>query len=463
MVVFVIDFSQAAKNALNPLSQPVRDYLWQQLETARHSPHVTSVIVTGGTKNFSAGADISEFGGISSAATDTSSVSLIDIVECIENFPKPIVAAIAGNALGGGLEVALACHYRVCTTKARMGLPEVTVGVIPGAGGTQRLPRLIGLQEATQRILTAKPMKGPQALQLGLVDAMVPQEEQLLSTALKWAEWAELMPLDYRRVGRRTVPDAAMVDQIAQFAQQQLPPANRGGFVHRCALKAVLASATQPLDVGRRIEFEQFTAALQSMQGQAYRHAFFAIRKAQKPVAALQQQHPLLSSTGSSKVAVVGAGTMGSGIAMVLLQAGCHVTLVDVVQPALEKGVKNIHKIVHGYVAKKKMTQPAAQQLLSRLASTQKLQDLTHVQLVVEAVVERMKVKKSIFTTLDQVTPPSCILLSNTSTLDIDEMASVLSPQRQTSFAGWHFFSPAHVMKLVEIVRGEKTSTATVA
>jgi len=471
MVVYVIDFSKASPgNPLNPLGAPVRDYLWEQLAAAKSSSQVTSVILTGGARNFSAGADISEFDGISSNSKNA--LSLIDIVQEIENFPKPIVAAMTGVALGGGLEVALACHYRIATATKQtlMGLPEVNVGVVPGAGGTQRLPRLIGMGNALNYILTAQFMTAKQAMQYGLVDALVEVDGNVLETAQKWATWAELMPLEDRRVSNRTVPDAPQAQKLAQAAAQKLPAPHQGGLVQHCALQAILAAATAPsFEVGMQIEKEQFMTALQSNQGKARRHAFFAVRKAQKPVAQVSsqvaKQHPLLQRNVSRvKVAVIGAGTMGSGIAMVLLQAGFQVVLVDIAKPALDKGLQHIHTIVKGFVAKQKMTPAMAEKLLSQqLLSTQKLQDLTDVQLVVEAVVERMHIKKSIFKTLDQVTAPNSILLSNTSTLDIDEMASVLSPQRQTTFAGWHFFSPAHVMKLVEIVKGKATSTEIVA
>jgi 3-hydroxyacyl-CoA dehydrogenase len=471
MVVFVIDFSKAAKNALNPLGKPVRDYLWNQLETARESPHVSSVILTGGSHNFSAGADLTEFDDTTtrttrSATNKTTSITLIDIVDAVEDFPKPVVAAICGNALGGGLELVLACHYRIATVTAILGLPEVTVGVIPGGGGTQRLPRLMGLQAATEGILTAKSMNANEAWQRNVIDAIVASPQELLEKAHQWAEWAELMPLDPRRVCQRTVPDADMAASIYQQASRTLLPSDKGGFVQHCALEALMASATQPMQVGKAIERECFQRAMESTQGKARRHAFFAIRLAQKPVASLDdvnKQHPLLSPKTGVPVAVIGAGTMGGGIAIVLLQAGFQVTLVDISKPALERGLKGIAKIVQGFVTQQKITSQQATQILSNLSSTQRLEDLTHVQLVVEAVVERMKIKKSIFQLLDQVTPPSCILLSNTSTLDIDEMASVLSPQRQTSFAGWHFFSPAHIMKLVEIVKGKRTSTPNIA
>jgi 3-hydroxyacyl-CoA dehydrogenase len=206
--------------------------------------------------------------------------------------------------------------------------------------------------------------------------------------------------------------------------------------------------------------------AKDSMQGKARRHAFFAVRVAQKPVAPIDasiQTHPLLHRDNRHvQVAVIGAGTMGAMISLVLLQGGFPVTLVDISKPALEKGVKQIQSVIQSYVVKKKLPESKARQLVAQLSSTQRLEDLTHVQLVVEAVVERMKIKQSILKTLDQVTPPNCILLSNTSTLDIDQMAGVLGTQRRQSFAGWHFFSPAHVMKLVEIVRGKETSIATV-
>lgn len=465
MGVYQIDFSKAAKNALNPLGASVRDYLWRELQMAKDSPQVSSIVLTGGVQNFSAGADISEFDGPPPAP---GSLTLIDIVEAIENFPKPIVAAIAGNALGGGLEVALSCHYRICTSNASMGLPEVTVGVVPGAGGTQRLPRLLGLQKALEVILTAKPMNGSQAAKLGLADAAVDAPSKLLGTAQKWAKQAESKSLDDRRVSHRRVPDALFAQQIEQQARKMLPKPERGGFVHHCALTAVMASATKPFKEGKQVEMEQYLRAVQSNQGKAHRHVFFAVRKAQKPVLAAPdsfvRDHPLLKrDIADVRVAVIGAGTMGAMIALVLLQTGFQVTLVDVAKPALENGIQKIQSVIQSYTAKKRLSQSKANYLAARLSSTQRLEDLTNVQLVVEAAVERMNVKKSIFKTLNQVTPIHCILLSNTSTLDIDQMASVLSTQRRQSFAGWHFFSPAHVMKLVEIVRGKETSLSSIS
>mmetsp|Transcript_5597 Transcript_5597/g.11849 ORF Transcript_5597/g.11849 Transcript_5597/m.11849 type:complete len:754 (-) Transcript_5597:1464-3725(-) len=470
MVVQVIDFSTASASPLNPLSAQVRQFIMARLREGLQNPHVTSLVLTGGLQHFSAGADLTEFASFSAATLQSktsATITLIDVVQALEDSTKPIVAAIAGTCLGGGLELALACHYRVAldapTTK--LGLPEVHVGVIPGAGGTQRLPKVVGLATACQMILTGQALRASAALKAKLVDAVVADPAQLLSKAQQWASWAEVMPLDERRLGRQPLQEAPpMAHNILEQAQLALPP-GKGNQGMEAALRALRASYL-PLEQGMAVESQAFLETLVSEQGKARRHAFFAVRQAQKLVyphlaKRVAAQHGLLSKTTKTTpipTAVIGAGTMGSGIAMVLLQAGYQVTLVDVHAPALQKGLDNIAKSLQSQVKRRKLRPAVAQAMSQRLQSTTTLQDLGHCQLVVEAVVENLQIKQGIFQTLDRVTPPSCVLVSNTSTLDIDAMASVLSPQRQEWFMGWHFFSPAHVMKLVEIVVGQKTS-----
>jgi 3-hydroxyacyl-CoA dehydrogenase len=491
MVVFIIDMSKAdTKNPLNPLGRKLRQLLLHNLDQAERDDTVTSVIITGGGKNFSAGADLTEFGSLSTTTAaiagtsnggggddDEPSFSLINVVERIENCSKPVVAAMSGVALGGGLEVALACHYRIAEATSQCGLPEVHVGVIPGAGGTQRLPRLIGVSAALDMILTGKTIPAKKALQLGLLDHLCTTTNTtgdsssnsssiLMQEAQKWASWAEVMPLAGRRVGHKRIKESPIqLKQIFQYAALQLPAPSMGGQGMHAALKAVQA-CDKPLEHGRQVELDLFLQTLVGGQGKARRHGFFAIRMAQKPLPRNQppKHHALLAkSYQQNKAAVIGAGLMGSGIALVLLQAGFQtVYLVDVYQASLDKGVAFLQGTIQSYVKRGRMSATKAAQLQAALVPTQRMQDLSSCGLVVEAVIENLAIKQKIFSALDDILPPDAILLSNTSTLSIDAMASALSPNRRANFAGWHFFSPAHVMKLVEIVVGQETSPATV-
>ena len=472
MVVHVIDMSLAGDgNPLNPLGIARRQFIRKELDRAQNDSNITSVVIAGGGKNFSAGADLTEFGNMNAASVTggddpESVVPLTYLVSIIENFSKPVVAAMTGNALGGGLEVALSCHYRVADPSGNFGLPEVHVGVIPGAGGTQRLPRLVGVSKALDMILTGKPVSASQALKLGLIDHICSTKEgSVLDAAQKWAAWAELMPLADRRVGQLTIKEPPkQLQQIFQFAKFQLPAPSKGGKGMHAALRAIEA-CTQPIEEGMKVEADMFTKTLIGQQGRGLRHGFFAVRKAQKPLVKLApSQHVLLEKSFSSKSAgVIGAGLMGSGIALVLLQAGFTVYLVDVSKTSLDKGMAFLQGTIHSYVKRKRMTAEKGKQLLASLKPTQRMEDLSSCCLVVEAVIENLTIKQKIFASLDEiVTSPDAILLSNTSTLDIDAMASALKPSRRSNFAGWHFFSPAHIMKLVEIVVGKETSLETV-
>lgn len=451
MVVQVIDFSTVSTAKLNPLGATIRCYLLEQMAAAQRDPNVTSIVLTGGDFNFSAGADLTEF---SSFADASNSPSLVDVVTAIEASEKPVVAAIAGHCLGGGLELALSCHYRVAHPNSKLGLPEVQVGVIPGAGGTQRLPRLVGLQGACQMILTGKPVNAQKALKLKLVDAV---SDHVLETAKQWALQAETMPI--RRVGQIQPKESAPEAHVTLHAATLQFPRQGSDGLH-AAVEAMRAVYTTPsLESGMKVEAEQFIQTLLSEQGQALRHVFFALRSAQKPVQP-PPKHILL--TDKVPVAVIGAGTMGSGIALVLLQTGQYkVYLVDVNENALQKGAQLIQQILKTNTARGKMSASQEQELLANLHTTQTYEDLRNCQLVVEAAIENLEIKRKIFHQLSKVLPSTAILVSNTSTLDIDKMAAAVDcPQR---FAGWHFFSPAHVMKLVEIVVGKQTSTETVA
>ena len=343
------------------------------------------------------------------------------------------------------------------------------MGVIPGAGGTQRLPRLVGLPAAARMILTGAPVSAGQALKLHLVDAVATAAD-VLQVAQQWAKWAEVLPP--RRTGQMPLQESPVEAHVMlHVAALQLPQHGGGTQGARAALEALRAAYTTPtLAAGMQVEQDLFVQVLLSPEGQARRHAFFAMRAVQKPVTAgltntHWKQHAVFANADATQVAVIGAGTMGSGIALVLLRAGYSVILVDSQEAALEKGMQFLLKTLQSLVERGKLSTAAVEtiQKEERLRATRDLQDLHDCQLVVEAVVENMKIKQNIFRMLDQVTPPSAILLSNTSTLSIDEMAAVLNPQRRRQFAGWHFFSPAHVMKLVEIVVGRDTAVETVA
>ena len=468
MTVLVVDFSTGSRNPLNPLGVELRKLIWQSLDKAEIDPEIKSVILTGGGLNFSAGADLTEFGSFNAVSSGSSTdgvFPLIDLVTKIENFAKPVIAAVTGNALGGGLEVALSCHYRITDTKGIFGLPEVHVGVIPGAGGTQRLPRLVGVATALEMILTGKPIRSGEARTLGLVDYVVSPEtkEGLLQAAKRWAKWAELMPLSDRRVGLLPLKESSEeLEHTFTSVAKRLPSITMGGEGVNAAFTAVKA-CQQSIESGSQVELEQFFLTLNGAQGKARRHAFFAVREAQKPLSKPSASHALLEKSLKGRIAaVVGAGLMGSGIAMVLLQSGFTVYLVDVYEESLKKGVAFVEMTIQSFVNKGKIPKDRANQMLKCLIPSSRMENLSQCSLVVEAVIENMTIKKNIFSKLDQITPQECILLSNTSTLDIDEMASAVAPYRRPFFAGWHFFSPAHVMKLVEIVRGKATSMETI-
>lgn len=470
-------------NPLNPLGRRLRQLIWETLDEVENDDTIHSIILYGGT-HFSAGADLTEF---SSTKNDGSTSSagkymLPDLIQKIEDYPKPIIAAMSGVALGGGLEVALSCHYRVCTSHnaTQFGLPEVHVGVIPGAGGTQRLPRLIGATNALEMILQGKPINAKKALQLGLVDST--STTSLLDCATKWAKWAECMPLYDRRVGQLPMKESKKeFDMIIKHTRKMLPSVEKGGEGVHAALNAIQDGCLLPIQQGMEIEANQFMLTLIGEQGNARRHTFFAVRNAQKPmmIAAEQQQqqlslllsnikkHPLMIANKKQQqptlTAVIGAGLMGSGIALVLLQAGYIVYLVDVAQPSLEKGASFIIGTIKSYVKRGKISSQVGEHLIKSLRPTMDMKQLHSCSLVVEAVIENLNIKRKIFTSLEQITKPGTILCSNTSTLDIDKMAHCVSKSRRCDFAGLHFFSPAHVMKLVEIIHGTETSSSTIA
>ena len=429
---------------VNALSAAVRQGLNAGIEELNASDALDAAVITGNAKAFSGGADIKEFGKPPVAPL------LPDLLNRLERSAKPIVAAIDGNALGGGLETALACHYRVATSRAALGVPEVKLGLIPGAGGTQRLPRLTGLKKAAEMATSGKPITGEDALECGLVDRLC--NNDVVSAAIEFAQEAAKKDTPTRKEA-----PAADNDQSWRGSfEQKLKSRARGQLSPLKAYEAVLASSELPLDDGLAREREIFLECMESDQRKALIHAFFAEREAKKA-----PEFRAAAPRDVRTVGVLGAGTMGAGIAMACLVNGFAVRLFDANAEALEKGVARIRKTLEGDAAKGRMTEDAARAALASLTAADDMKGLSDADLVIEAIIEKMEVKKEVFRTLGEVVKPGAVLATNTSYLDVNEIASATS--RPQDVLGMHFFSPANVMRLLEIVRAEKASPETIA
>jgi len=427
---------------VNALSAAVRDGLIAGLGQAIANPSVKSIVLICGGRTFIAGADISEFGKPPQGA------SLHDVLDSIENAPKPVIAAIHGTALGGGLETALACTYRVAVPSAKFGLPEVKLGLLPGAGGTQRLPRIVGVEKALDMVTSGTPIGAREAAATGLIDEIAP-EDALGSHAIDFARRvvAENRPL--KKV--RDLPVTAAPGVFEAFRRANARKF-RGFDAPEYNIRCIEAAATQPFDEGIRTERSLFMELINGVQSRAQRYLFFAEREAAKipGIAANLPLRPI------QKVGVIGAGTMGGGISMNFLSAGIPVTIVETSEAALQRGVGIMRGNYENTAKKGRLTAEAVEQNMARLTPTMKLEDLADCDLVIEAVFENMAIKKDIFAKLDSIVKPGAILASNTSYLDIDEIAAVT--KRPADVVGMHFFSPANVMRLLEVVRGEKTA-----
>ncbi|WP_339343934.1 3-hydroxyacyl-CoA dehydrogenase NAD-binding domain-containing protein [uncultured Alcanivorax sp.] len=432
---------------VNALGHGVREGLQQCLHDALADEQIRAVVVIGEGKTFPAGADIREFG------KPPQQPALPAVIDEYEASDKLVVAAIHGTALGGGLEVALGCDYRVALDSARLGLPEVKLGLLPGAGGTQRLPRLVGAQKALEMVVGGNPVKAKEALSLGLVDEMVSGD--LLDGALAYTRQllADNAPL--RKLRDLAVPDAH--DGLFDQFEQSIARKQRGFKAPFSCIKAVKAAVELPFDKGVERERELFFELLVSPESAAQRHVFFAEREVAK-VPGLDKNTP---KREINQVAVIGAGTMGGGIAMNFANAGIPVRLLEVKEDALERGVAVIRKNYENTAKKGRITDEQVEQRMALIQPTLSYDDLSDVDLVIEAVFENMDVKEAVFSELDRVCKPGAILATNTSTLDVDRIASFT--QRPEDVMGMHFFSPANVMKLLENVRGEKTSDEVVA
>lgn len=433
---------------VNALSQGVRQGLIEALGAGEADAGAEALVLIGGGRTFIAGADIREFG------KPMLSPGLHEVLDRIEACAKPVVAAIHGTALGGGLEVALTCHWRVAVASAQVGLPEVKLGILPGAGGTQRLPRLVGPKQALDMITTGNPIAAKKALETGVVDEIV---SDLLEGARAFAAKvvAEKRPL---RLVSRLDEKVRGVDP-ALFAEyrKSMQRRARGYFAPWRCLETVEAACALPFAEGLKRERELFTQCMESEQRKAMIHVFFSERE----VAKIPDVPASVEAKTISRAAVVGAGTMGGGIAMGLANAGIPVKIVEMSQEALSRGLGVIEKNYATSVARGSLAQAAMDKAMGLISGTQRFEEIGESDIVIEAVFEEMAVKKQVFGTLDKVMRPGAILASNTSTLDIDEIAS--ATKRPEAVIGLHFFSPANVMRLLEVVRGAKSSKETIA
>ncbi|MBL8521556.1 MAG: enoyl-CoA hydratase/isomerase family protein [Betaproteobacteria bacterium] len=440
---------------VNSLGLAMRESLMAGLQRAFADPAVDALVLTGANGLFTGGADITEFG----KPAGMQAPNLHEIVAAIEASPKPVVAAINGTCMGGGTEVSLGCHYRVAAADAMIGLPEVKLGLLPGGGGTQRLPRAGGVELALKMILGGEPVKAAVLEEAGVLDAVFADagfveaacafaREVVKAGVAAGAPHPRVRDMKIKMADPAPVFAAARADAARKFARFPAP--------QKC-IDAIEAAVTLDIDAGLKREFELFMDLMRTPESAAQRHAFFAERAAGKVNGLPKDTRP----RAVNSVAVIGAGTMGGGIALNFLNAGFAVTLVETTQAALERGVANIRKVIEGAVAKGTLTAEKAQARAALLKPTLDFAAIASSDLIIEAVFEEMSVKQSVFEKLDTHAKPGAILASNTSTLDLNRIAQFT--QRPQDVIGLHFFSPAHVMKLLEVVRGAATANDVLA
>jgi 3-hydroxyacyl-CoA dehydrogenase len=437
---------------VNALGINVRRALADGLRRLAADPQVKAIVLICGGRTFFAGADISEFG------RPVEEPDFSAIFDIIENQPKPVVAAIHGTALGGGYELALVCHYRIAVPSAKVGLPEVNLGLLPGAGGTQRLPRIVGPEAALEIITKGAPVPARKALELGMIDA-VAEEDRLREEAIAFARaiLADGKPHQLVRDRQDKVEAARGHPEIFAEFRKKNARAFRGVKAPEAVVKAIAAAVELPFDEGRAREYALFRELEASTESAAQRYYFFAERETAK-IPDIPADTPTIPVKSAG---VIGAGTMGGGITMNFLNAGVPVTLVEMSQEALDRGVATIRKNYENSAAKGRMTQEQVESRMALIKPVLGLEALADVDLVIEAVFEEMGIKKDVFGKLDKIVKQGAILASNTSFLDLDEIASATS--RPEWVIGLHFFSPANVMRLLEVVRGRKTSKEVVA
>lgn len=435
---------------VNALSVKVRVALIEGFRKFAGDSSIRAIVLMCGGRTFFAGADITEFGKPPVAP------NLGEVFSIIENGTKPVIAAIHGTALGGGLELALICNYRIAVPSAKIGLPEVNLGLLPGAGGTQRLPRIVGPEVALDLITSGRPITASEALELGVIDA-VAEEGRLLEEAIAFAQSVADKPLVRVRDRQdKIAPYKGKPELFAEFRRKN-ERAFRGFKAPEYIIRAIEAAVEMPFDDGLKRERELFLDLPGSIESQAQRYVFFAERETAK----IPDVPASTATIAIETVGVIGAGTMGGGIAMNFLSAGIPVMLVEMSQEALDRGIGTICRNYENTAKKGRLTLEQVEQRMSLITPALGLEALSSADLVIEAVFEQMAVKKDIFGKLDQIVKPGAILASNTSFLDINEIANVTS--RPEFVMGLHFFSPANVMRLLEVVRGSKTSQEVIA
>ena len=431
---------------VNGLGLDTRRGIADGFERAMVDAAVKAVVLTGAGRAFSGGADIKEFGSPKAIAEP----NLLTLIRIAEQCSKPVVAALHSVCMGGGLELALGCHYRVASPGCNVALPEVKIGLVPGAGGTQRLPRVLGVEVALNMIVSGEPVKSELLVSLPgqkLIDKII--EGDLLEGACKFAlEIADVRPLKLVRDLKVKHPNP---DAYFQFARNTVK-AMAKNFPAPARCVDVVERSLKGFDEGMKYERETFMALMLTPESKALRHAFFGERAASK-IPDVPENTPVREVR---RVAVIGAGTMGGGISMNFLNAGIPVTMLEMKQDALDRGVATIRKNYESQVKKGKLKQDKYDGRMALLSTTLNYADLRDADLVIEAVFEEMGVKEKVFSTLDEVMKAGAILASNTSTLDVNKIASFT--KRPQDVVGMHFFSPANVMKLLEVVRGEKTA-----
>ena len=430
---------------VNALGHALRAGLMAALDELRGDSAITAIVLAGTPRAFSGGADITEFGG------PMLDPNLRQVIAAVEDMPVPVVAAIQGVALGGGLELALGCHARVVWEGARLGLPEVKLGLLPGAGGTQRLPRVVGAERALAMIVSGAPISAKEAQACGLADAVLagPYPQAAM-------EWAQTAPPRQRVRDREDQLDAARADPglIDRVAAPLLKAS--GAQAPRACVESVRNAVTRPFDEGLAAERAAFEGLVTGTESRAQRHAFFAEREAQKA--------PLPPGTAArpvSQAAVIGAGTMGGGIAMCFANAGIPVTIIETEQAALDRGLARVSELYGTSAKRGSITADQAATRRALITGRVGLDGIGDADMVVEAVFEDMAVKQEVFRALDRLAKPGAVLATNTSYLDIDEIAAATS--RPADVLGMHFFSPANVMRLLEVVRGTQTSPDAIA
>ena len=435
---------------VNALGHSLREALMGALREAEGNGEVRAVLLAGTPRFFSAGADITEFG------KPPRSPNLREVIEFLDGMKTTTVAAIQGTAFGGGCELALGCHYRLAWPGARIGLPEVKLGLLPGAGGTQRLPRLIGTEAALRIIVTGEPVRAEQALAMGLVDAMMEGDD--LAPAIAWAEkmGAEqarpprrIRDMDDKLASVRT--DPAALDKLAAPLLKA-----SGARAPRACVEAVRGAVTLPFDEGLAKERQLFEELVTGDESRAQRHAFFAEREAQKA-----DVPPGTKPRTVARAAVIGAGTMGGGIAMAFANAGIPVTMIETEQGALDRGLARVTDLYATSVKRGSIDAAEGERRRGRVKGSLDYGAVADADLVVEAAFEDMGVKEEVFGTLDRVAKPGVVLATNTSYLDVDRIAR--ATKRPADVLGMHFFSPANVMRLVEVVHGKETSPEALA